>query len=153
MCSFRCFVTKVKDDSPAIGLIPAKSRLYAVDGHDLTQASKQQALDLLQQAGELITFSISAQADLDGMLAFEEGRAPLPPMPPTTPAVRKAAPWRRSVKQNDDGKRKVQIMKGGGSLGMAVVGPKGVQDPREGWLSCVCCAQPEPSSCCAEMNE
>ena len=50
------FISKVKEDSPAFGKIPPLSRVYSINGSDITDGkSKGDAVELIKAAGNAIT--------------------------------------------------------------------------------------------------
>ena len=49
------FVTRVKEESPANGIVPAYSRVYSIDGSDITDGLKNDAVALIKAAGNAIT--------------------------------------------------------------------------------------------------
>ena len=55
------FVTKVKDDSPATGLLQAQTRIYAVNGNDCTTATKAECTPTPLAAMPLVTMPLYAK--------------------------------------------------------------------------------------------
>ena len=148
MCSFRCFVTKVKDDSPAAGIVLPLVRVYSINGTDVTDKLKNDAVALIKAGGQALTFCISDGPDNVGYKAFADGGA--------APAVQvDNAPAFAAVMDGGDldnasafaalmdggnppsttpgpGRIEVTVNTGGGKLGMSIAGPRDEADPRKG---------------------
>ena len=68
------FVTKVAPESPAKGIIRAKSRVYMVDGHDVTGTTKSECVKCINAAGETVSFVVSTVPDAHGYSQFKASR-------------------------------------------------------------------------------
>ena len=68
------FVTKVKESSPCKGVVRAKSRIYSIDGVDVTSALKSVATNLIKAAGSVVKLVTSDGPDVDGYAAFKAAK-------------------------------------------------------------------------------
>ena len=50
-CAWLAFTCQVKDGSPCFGIIPVMSRLYSIDGTDVSTMTKSQGVDLVKGCG------------------------------------------------------------------------------------------------------
>ena len=83
-------ITKVKEDSPARGTIPVHSRIYSIDGNDVTHSTKAQCIEHIKQIGPLVKFTISAEPDEIGIIAFDSGKQQSAGTHPTQPTSQPA---------------------------------------------------------------
>ena len=67
------WISKIKPGSPATGKIAPQTRIFAVDGQDMTNATKPQCVDVLKAAGAVVTFTVAAQPDPAGFAPFAKG--------------------------------------------------------------------------------
>ena len=81
------FVTKVKDESPCKGIIRAKSRIYSIDGTDVSTQPKGVAVTLIKAAGSVIEFVTSDGPDVEGYDLFKASKPEDATATPTTTAV------------------------------------------------------------------
>ena len=72
------FVTKVAPNSPAKGIIRARSRLYKIDGQDLNGTTRDACAELINAASETVTFVMSEEPDIQGYNEFKSTRQVVP---------------------------------------------------------------------------
>ena len=102
-------MTKVRDESPCKGVIPAFSRIFAIDGNDISTKSKKDAVEVMKTVGAVVKIIISATPDEAGYKAFEAGSA-----------------------TGQSNTKEVVINKGANKLGVSLAGPSGAGDTRVG---------------------
>jgi len=152
VCSYKgIFVTRVKEESPAAGIVPLHARLYAINDHDVTNATKKECMEFIKQTGSLVRLVISVEPDESGFKAFEAGLAP-PPKAEAGSGGSHAGLVRKESDNSEDPyaliapistspeieRQSVQIKKGKDKLGVSICGPRGDNsgDPRVGcWIT------------------
>ena len=108
------WISKIKPGSPATGKIAPQTRVFAVDGQDMTNATKPQCVDVLTAAGAVVAFTVAAQPDPAGFAPFAKAAKPV----------------------SNPNTQEVTINKGTGSLGLSLLGPKTAEDAAVGiWIA------------------